>query len=146
MWLTCLISCSISLFLYAARNTSLFSAHCAEIGLNCVTWFRKPKVILQCVWPAKSIWPMSKIAAQVSIVSEMKTPGPMLDQPVYRCDRWLVQNACIAVSAADPVMLQYCGLMRRVQVNRPVTRKWYLLELSFQLTQNSTSTSQSSLH
>jgi hypothetical protein len=43
-------------------------------------------------------------------------------------------------------MLLYCRLMGRVQVNRPVTRKWYLLQLSFQLTQNSTRSSQSSLH
>jgi len=128
--------------LYAARNASLFSAHCEGIALNCVTWFRNPKVLLQCVWPAKSSWPMSKIVAHVSIVSEMKIPGPMLDQPVYRCGRWLVQNAYIAGSEADPVMPQHCGLMWRVQVNRPVTRKWCLLELSFQLTQNSTRTSQ----
>jgi hypothetical protein len=33
---------------------------------------------------------MSKIAANVSIVSETKIPGPMLDQRLYHCDRWLV--------------------------------------------------------
>jgi hypothetical protein len=148
--MTCLMFCSIRAFLYSARNFSLFSAHCAEIGLNCVTWFRNPVLLLQCVWPVKSSWPMSKIAAQVSIVSDMKIPGPMLGQPVYCCDHWLAQNAYIAVSAAGPVtdhgpvMLQYCGLMP-VQVNRPATRK-YLLQLLFQLTQNSTRTTQSSLH
>jgi hypothetical protein len=51
---------------------------------------------------------MSKIAAHVSIVSEMKIPGPMLDQPVYRSDRWLVQNAYIAVSEVGPILLCCC--------------------------------------
>jgi len=38
---------------------------------------------------------MSKIADNVSIVSAMTIPGPMLDRPVYCCDRWPVQNAYI---------------------------------------------------
>jgi len=43
---------------------------------------------------------MSKIADNVSIVNAMTIPGPMLDQPVYRCDRWPMQNAYIAERAA----------------------------------------------
>ena len=92
------------------------------------------------VWPAKSSWPMSKIAANDSTVRAVKIPGPMLDQPVYRCGCWPVQNAYIAASVAgSPVMPQHCGLTR-VQASRPATRK-YRLQLSFQGTQNSSRTS-----